>query len=71
MVDKEGRFLKHYVNKYAGRTQDIGYEYPRKFFLRTIEERLNLEPGLLTAHFGRRSVATALSDAGISITNLK
>eukprot|EP00957_Ditylum_brightwellii_P207803 15354581-Ditylum_brightwellii.AAC.1 len=71
MVSKEGRFLKHYTKKYATRTGNIGYDYPRTVFLRTIEERLNLEPGSLTTHFSWRSAATALADAGISITNLK
>eukprot|EP00957_Ditylum_brightwellii_P195507 14896188-Ditylum_brightwellii.AAC.1 len=71
MVDKEGRFLKHHVKKYAGRTRDGGYKHPRKTFLRKIEERLNLELGLLTTHFAWQSAATALADAGISITNLK
>eukprot|EP00957_Ditylum_brightwellii_P117472 8959528-Ditylum_brightwellii.AAC.1 len=71
MVNKEGRFLKHYTKKYAGRTGNIGYDYPRMVFLQTIEDRLNLEPGLLTTHFRWRSAATALADAGISVTNLK
>jgi hypothetical protein len=71
MVDKEGRFLKHYVKKYSGQTRDISYDYPRKHFLWTIKIRLNLEPGLLTTHFAPRSAAAALADAGILITNLK
>eukprot|EP00957_Ditylum_brightwellii_P016198 1219006-Ditylum_brightwellii.AAC.1 len=71
MVNKEGQFLKHYTKKYAGQSQDIGYNYPRKSFLQTIEERLNLEPDLLTTHSARRSAAIALADAGILITNLK
>eukprot|EP00957_Ditylum_brightwellii_P065044 4933767-Ditylum_brightwellii.AAC.1 len=71
MVNKEGRFLKHYNKKYAGQKGNISYDYPRTVFLRSIEERLNLEPGLLTTHFGWRSAATALTDTGILITNLK
>ena len=47
IVCKEGRFLKHYTKKAAGRTGNIGYDYPRTVFLQTIEERLNLAPGLL------------------------
>eukprot|EP00957_Ditylum_brightwellii_P102468 7810732-Ditylum_brightwellii.AAC.1 len=71
MVNKEGRFLKHYNKKHAGQSSNIGYDYPRTVFLRTIKERLNLVPHLLTSHFGQRSAATALADIGISITNLK
>eukprot|EP00957_Ditylum_brightwellii_P131083 9998736-Ditylum_brightwellii.AAC.1 len=63
--------MKYYTKKYTGRTSNIGYNYPRTVFLWTIKERLNLAPNLLTAHFGWRSAATALADAGISITNLK
>eukprot|EP00957_Ditylum_brightwellii_P160466 12216143-Ditylum_brightwellii.AAC.1 len=58
MVNKEGWFLKNYTKKYARQSSNIGY-------------RLNLAPNLMTTHFGWRSVATALADAGISITNLK
>eukprot|EP00957_Ditylum_brightwellii_P055782 4226973-Ditylum_brightwellii.AAC.1 len=61
MADKEGRFLKRYVKKHAGRTQDIGYEYPRKSSFG------QLKKGLI---WNQRSVATALADAGILITNL-
>eukprot|EP00957_Ditylum_brightwellii_P085472 6501557-Ditylum_brightwellii.AAC.1 len=70
MVDKEDRFLKHYVKNIQG-GHEILATLPKKNFLWTIEERLNLELGLLITHFGRRSAATALADAGISITNLK
>eukprot|EP00957_Ditylum_brightwellii_P174997 13323661-Ditylum_brightwellii.AAC.1 len=36
-----------------------------------IEERLGLAEKSLTAHFGRKSGAVTLTDAGISIPNLK
>eukprot|EP00957_Ditylum_brightwellii_P174873 13315132-Ditylum_brightwellii.AAC.1 len=36
-----------------------------------IEEKLGLPEKSLTAHFGRRSGAIALADAGISMLNLK
>eukprot|EP00957_Ditylum_brightwellii_P206000 15346374-Ditylum_brightwellii.AAC.1 len=71
MVKKKGLFLKHYTKKYAGRSSNIRYDYPRTVFLWTIKERLNLEPDSLTAHFAWRSAATALADTGISVTNLK
>eukprot|EP00957_Ditylum_brightwellii_P002858 219607-Ditylum_brightwellii.AAC.1 len=71
MVNKVSQVLKHYTQKYAGRSSNIGCNYPRTVFLRTIKTRPNLAPNLLMTHFGQRSAATALADAGILITNLK
>eukprot|EP00957_Ditylum_brightwellii_P035556 2696035-Ditylum_brightwellii.AAC.1 len=49
----------------------MGVNRPRTKFCRMIEEKLGLVEKSLTAHFGRRSGAIVLADAGISMPNLK
>eukprot|EP00957_Ditylum_brightwellii_P113189 8631567-Ditylum_brightwellii.AAC.1 len=71
MVIREGRFLKHYTKKYAGQSSNLSKDYPREVFLQIIKSRLNLIENLLMTNFAWRSVATALADTSILITNLK
>eukprot|EP00957_Ditylum_brightwellii_P150483 11458839-Ditylum_brightwellii.AAC.1 len=49
----------------------MGVNCPRTKFCRIIEEKLGLKEEIPTAHFDRRSGAIALTDAGISMPNLK
>eukprot|EP00957_Ditylum_brightwellii_P061644 4677284-Ditylum_brightwellii.AAC.1 len=49
----------------------MGANHPRTKFCRMIEEKLGLKEKSLTAHFGWRSGANTLADAGISMLNLK
>eukprot|EP00957_Ditylum_brightwellii_P034914 2645680-Ditylum_brightwellii.AAC.1 len=49
----------------------MGIDCSRTKGCRMIEEKLGLIEKSLTAHFGRRSGAIALADAGISMSNLK
>eukprot|EP00957_Ditylum_brightwellii_P112148 8550675-Ditylum_brightwellii.AAC.1 len=49
----------------------MGINRQRTTFCRMIEGKLGLAEKRLTAHFGRRSGAVALADAGISMPNLK
>eukprot|EP00957_Ditylum_brightwellii_P150884 11488856-Ditylum_brightwellii.AAC.1 len=49
----------------------MGINHPRTKFCRMIEEKLGEAEKSFTAHFGGRSGAVALTDAGISMPNLK
>eukprot|EP00957_Ditylum_brightwellii_P157334 11975034-Ditylum_brightwellii.AAC.1 len=49
----------------------MGISCPRTKCCRMIEEKLGLAEKCLTGHFGRRSGAIALADAGISMPNMK
>ena len=66
-----GRFLRNWSNTSKSRVQNMGINRPSSKFCRMIEEKLGLKAKCLTSHFGRRSGAVALADAGISMPNLK
>eukprot|EP00957_Ditylum_brightwellii_P129363 9867965-Ditylum_brightwellii.AAC.1 len=66
-----GRFLRNWSDKHGERVQSMGVNCPRTKCCRMIEGKLGLAETSLTAHFGRRSGAIALADAGIFMPNLK
>ena len=68
--NEEGRLLKNLHVKSKKREQNMGVRKAVSF-CRMIEKKLDLESNSLSTHFGRRSGATSLADAGISLTNLK
>ena len=49
----------------------MGYRAPNVKFCRLIEKKLGLPEKTLTSHFGRRSGAVALADAGCTMLALK
>ena len=64
------RFMRNWSKTQGRRLQNMGYKKPTSF-CRMIEEKLGLEEGSLTTHFGRQSGAVALADAGCSKIELK
>eukprot|EP00957_Ditylum_brightwellii_P169939 12935012-Ditylum_brightwellii.AAC.1 len=70
LVD-HGRFLRNWSEKKETLAQNMGANRPRTKFCRMIKEKLGLAEKSLAAHFGRRSGAIVLADAGIFMPNLK
>eukprot|EP00957_Ditylum_brightwellii_P184598 14059019-Ditylum_brightwellii.AAC.1 len=68
--NKEGCLLKNYNIKIDKRKQNMGI-CKAVSFCQMIEKKLKLPGNSLSTHFGRRSGATSLADASISLTNLK